>query len=94
MASQERFVNTTTGITAPGSRAFAITTSDTGDFTADAGAFVTRALYIAVSGNIKVDMVGGSVAVPFLNVPVGILPFQVTRVYATDTTATGIVGID
>ena len=94
MASQERFVNTTTGITAPGSRAFAVTPSNTGDFTSDAGTFVTRALYVGVAGDITADVVGLGTNILFTAVTNGIFPMQVTRVYATGTTATGIVGID
>lgn len=50
------------------------------------------ALYVGTAGDIKVDMVWGD-TVTFTNVPVGILPIQVTKVYSTDTAAAGIVGL-
>lgn len=51
------------------------------------------ALYVGTTGNIKVDTVWGDSAVTFANVPVGILPVQVTKVYSTDTTASNIIGL-
>lgn len=54
----------------------------------------TRAVYVGTSGNLTVDMVedyGGTFQVTFTNVAAGIFPIQVTRVYATGTTASNIV---
>lgn len=68
-------------------RAAAVTTSDTGALEP------TRALYVGVSGNVTVDMVEGGSNLTFTAVPAGILPIQVTRVYATGTTATNIVAL-
>lgn len=69
-------------------RAAAITTSDTA--TSDDP---TRGIYVGGSGNIKVDMVSGG-TVTFSAVAAGtILPIQVTRVYATGTTATLLIGL-
>lgn len=51
----------------------------------------TRSLYIGVSGNLSVVINGQTVA--FANVPVGILPVEVTRVRATGTTASSIVAL-
>lgn len=53
----------------------------------------TRALYIGVSGDVKVDMVGTGEGITFKAVPVGVLPVQVTRVYATGTTATDLLAL-
>lgn len=50
------------------------------------------ALHISVAGALKVDMVSGE-TVTFAVVPVGVLPICVTRVYATGTAATGILGL-
>lgn len=69
-------------------RASAITTSDTAT-----SEDPTRGIYVGSAGNIKVDMVSGG-TVTFANVPSGvILPIQVTRVYATGTTATQMIGL-
>lgn len=52
-----------------------------------------RALYIGGSGNLKISDSGGN-AVTFNNVPAGvILPVMATRIWATGTTATNIVGL-
>lgn len=54
----------------------------------------TRGLYIGGSGNVTVEMVDGGTSVLFVGLMSGIVyPFQVTRVYATGTTATNIVGL-
>lgn len=66
--------------------AVAVTVSDANDI------HCTRALYVGVSGNIKVTMVRGE-AVTFLNVPVGIFPVQVTRVWSAGTTATDMFAL-
>lgn len=50
-----------------------------------------RSLLIAVAGNIAVDTPGGP-ANQVLTVPAGYLMCEVSRVYATGTTATGITG--
>jgi len=75
------------GLSSPATNAFAITPHDTNDL-----ATTPRFLNITVAGNIKVDTVGGDTAV-VLAVPVGRFDLRATRVYATDTTATGIVGL-
>jgi hypothetical protein len=52
----------------------------------------TRALYIGVAGDVKVDMADGS-TVTFAGVANGILPISVKRVYLTGTAATNIVAL-
>lgn len=52
------------------------------------------ALYVGVTGNIKVDSPNGDVGILFTNVPVGMFPVAVAKVYQTGTTATGLVGIN
>ena len=64
--------------------AVAVTKSDSTEFEA------SRALWIGTAGDLTVDMVGTGTNVTITNVPAGILPFQVTRVYSTGTTASGI----
>lgn len=51
----------------------------------------TRRLYIGVSGDVKVDMVGGETAIVFKAVPVGFLDVRASKVYKTGTTATNLV---
>jgi hypothetical protein len=70
-------------------RATVVTASDTTVFVQP-----TRALYIGGAGNITVDMADGGPPIPFVGVQGGtILPIQVTRIYATGTTATSIVAL-
>ena len=52
----------------------------------------TTCLFIGISGDVSVEMVGGMTQV-FANVPVGILPVQCTRVNFTGTMATNIVAM-
>ena len=51
-----------------------------------------RSLYIGVSGNVKITDLAGNDAT-FLSVPVGFFPVEAATVWATGTTATGIVGL-
>ena len=71
----------------PARHAFAVTPSDS----ADLGSWAL-ALYVGVAGDVKLDTWGGE-TVTFANVPVGILPVRARRVYATGTTASGIIGL-
>lgn len=75
-------------------RAFAVTPNDATVIP------VTRGLYVGVSGNITVRMADyindqnpAYDNVLFANVPVGVLPIQVDRVYAAGTSATSIVAL-
>ena len=70
-------------------RASAVTASD-----ATVYAQPTRGLYVGTAGNITVDMADGGSPILFVGVQGGtLLPLQVTRVYATGTTATNIVAL-
>ena len=70
-------------------RASAVTTSDSTVYEQP-----TRALYIGAAGNLTVDMADGGSSVLFVGVQGGtLLPIQVTRIYATGTTATSIVAL-
>lgn len=70
-------------------RASAVTKSDITVY-----AQPTRALYIGGSGDITVDMADGGSSIVFVGLLIGtILPIQVTRIYATGTTATNIVAL-
>lgn len=71
----------------PVSQAFAITPHDSTNFTRE-----TRGIYVGGAGNIVAILNGA--AVTFSNVPAGaILPIRATRVNATNTTATALVGL-
>lgn len=73
----------------PAFGAFEIDPDD--DVTYDLG---TTGLYVGGAGNITVRMLNGEDTVLFSNIAPGtILPIRVTRVYATGTTATLIVGL-
>jgi hypothetical protein len=70
------------------SNAATVTPSNTEDL-----AVTASALYIGVSGHIKVDMEGTGEAIVLKSVPVGILRGRFTRVYQTGTAATDIVAL-
>lgn len=68
--------------------AFAITKSDTTDFT-----YYVRGIYVGGAGNVVVVNMDGS-TVTFAGVPAGtILPVKARRVNSTSTTATDMVGL-
>lgn len=53
----------------------------------------TLGVYVGVGGNLKVDMTSGN-TVTFVGVAAGsVLPIQVSRVYATGTSASSIVAL-
>lgn len=76
-------------------RAAAVTPSNTDDIPSVSGGTSNNGcvLYIGGAGNLKVDTIGGD-TVTFNSVLAGsFIPVQVTRVYATGTTATSIVAL-
>lgn len=73
------------GSDAPAGHAFHITPNDSTVFANHA-----RCLLLENSGLMKVDMLGGEEGV-ILPLQAGFNPVQVTKVYATDTTATGLI---
>ena len=52
-----------------------------------------RAIYVGVSGDISVEMVGVGSAIIFKAVPVGLLHIAFTRVNSTGTSATDMVAL-
>lgn len=81
-----KFPNTIDG---PAKKAFAITPTDNTPLSSS-----TKGLYIGGAGNINLIMVGDTANTLFTAVTVGsILPFRVSTIHATGTTATGIVGL-
>lgn len=73
--------------TSPAHGAVAITTNDSTVIP------TTRSIYVGVTGNITVRMADGQDTVLFSNVPVGVFPIQVDKVYATGTTATNMLAL-
>lgn len=72
----------------PGRGGAAITPDNNGNFNPN-----YRAIYCGQKGDIKVDLVNGD-TVTFQNVQSGTwLPVEVTRVYATGTSASNLVGV-
>lgn len=72
----------------PGFDAFAVTPNDGVDL-----ASVTRGIYVGGTGDVSLVTLGGT-TVTFSAVPAGtMLPIQATRIKATGTTATLILGV-
>jgi len=67
--------------------AVAVTPSDASNLSS-----LGASLYIAVAGDLKVDMADGT-TVTFTAHPAGYAPLLVNKVYATGTTATGIIAL-
>ena len=73
----------------PAYSAAAVTPSDSADMT-----YVSRGIYVGVTGDVAVNMAGSGAGVTFKAVPAGtLLPIAVARVLATGTTATNIVAV-
>lgn len=75
-------------VTRPADKAVAITPSDSTDLTTP-----TRGIYVGVSGDLKVDLVGSG-TVTFVGLAAGIIhPIAAKRIYATGTDSTDILGV-
>jgi hypothetical protein len=81
-----RHTNKVTVISSPITGAFAITPSNTEDL-----AEITINLYVGTAGTAKLTMFDGSV-VEYATLAAGRHPLRVKRVWATGTSATGLVG--
>jgi uncharacterized protein YabE (DUF348 family) len=80
----------TSTVTYAATSASTITPSDGTDLTAN-----VRAIYVGGAGNLTVQMAGDASQVTFTAVSVGtLLPIQVSRVLATGTTATLLIGLN
>lgn len=76
------------GLESPAVNAFSVTPNDSADLSIS-----TRGLYVGVSGDVKVDTVGGD-TVTFVGLAAGIIhPIRAARIYSTDTTASSIIGV-
>lgn len=72
----------------PAFDAVEIAPSDGADLSA-----VVRGVYVGIGGDLKVTLAGGS-TVTFVNLADGcLLPVQASKVFATGTTAAGLVGL-
>jgi hypothetical protein len=86
MSTSTPATHTGAAATAPAGYGVAVTPSDSVVIP------MTRALYVGVGGNIRVTDINDNVT--YANVPSGsILPVQVSRVFATSTTAGSIVAL-
>lgn len=82
------FATRLSGLESPAEYAAEVAPNDSADLSSDA-----RALYVGGAGNVKVTTTGGS-TVTFTGVVAGsVLPVRARRVFATGTTATGIVAL-
>ena len=83
--------------TKPAEFAIAVTASDTVDIAFGGHSPATRGLYVGSGGDISVEMLGSGLTDPtvvFVAVVTGtLLPISITRVNATNTTATSLVAI-
>lgn len=80
-----RHTNKVVVIGSPVTGAYAVTPDDSNDLTE-----VTLSLYIGTAGTLKVTMMDGSV-VSYAAIAAGRHPLRVKRVWATGTSAAGIV---
>ena len=72
----------------PAVKAVALTASDATVYPA------FRSLYVGGAGNVALVLAEDTAAVTFVAVPAGtVLPFSFTKLMATNTTATDIVGL-
>lgn len=53
----------------------------------------SRGIYVGVSGDVNVLLVGDIAPVIWKSVPIGIMPVSATRVYATNTGATNLIAL-
>lgn len=75
------------GLESPATNAFEVTPDDGADLPA-----VTRALNVANAGSVRLITLGGDTVTIFVAAG-GVLPIRASRVLASGTTATGIVGL-
>lgn len=81
------FQNHKTGLDSPAVQLHAVTPSDTADLPS-----ASRGINVATSGIVKITTVGGTTGAIYVVAGV-VFPVRVTRVWATGTTATGIMAL-
>jgi len=75
------------GLSAPAANIYDITPSNTADLTIS-----VRAISVLTSGTVKITAVGGTTGTVYV-VAGAPFPIRAQRVWASDTTATGITGL-
>ncbi|MEL6562797.1 MAG: hypothetical protein AAF227_01700 [Pseudomonadota bacterium] len=83
----DRFASYTPGLEAPAAELFEVAPSDGTNLPQ-----ATRALNVAQSGTVRLTTVTGTTATVFVAAGIA-FPVRATRVFATGTSATGIVGM-
>lgn len=83
----DTFASHAAGLESPPSRTIAVTPDDGADLP-----FASRALNAAGEGAVRVTTVGGDTGTVYLAAGIA-FPLRVRRVWATGTTATGIVAL-
>ncbi|TCP43925.1 spike base protein, RCAP_Rcc01079 family [Rhodovulum marinum] len=83
----DRFQSHAAGLESPGAFLAAVTPDDEADL-----ATASRALCVAQSGEVRATTVGGTTETVYIAAGVA-FPIRVARVWATGTTAAGIVSI-
>jgi hypothetical protein len=85
---QDRYENTSPGLTSPATHAFAITPADNTELPE-----ITRGIYVGGPGNVRAVLRSGA-DVTFSGLPAGtVLPLRARSIQATGTTATALVGL-
>lgn len=85
----DRFATVTDSPIAPARNLAAVTPNDSTDL-----AWISKAIYVGVTGDLSVIAEDDTVAVTFTAVPAGtVLPIRARRVMATGTTASSIVNL-
>jgi len=72
----------------PASFSYEVTPSDGANL-----AFITRAIYVGVTGDVKLLLKGDTANTTLKNVAVGYHPLRVAKIFATGTTANSIVAL-
>jgi hypothetical protein len=89
MPAPDDFASLAPGMSGPAAKAVSLVPSNGTDL-----GFATRGIYVGGGGDLRVDMQDGGAAITFVAVAAGsVLPIRVSRVYATGTTATSLIGL-
>ena len=84
----DKYEHQAPGLNSPGIDAFAVSPSNGNDLPQ-----VTRALYVGVAGDVRVELMSGTEAT-FPAMQAGVMyPLRVRKVFSTGTSAQGLVGV-
>ncbi len=84
----DAFENHAPGLTSPAASGAAITPDDGADLPQ-----ATRCLYVGGAGDIRVTLISGDTVTLTEAIAGALYPLRITRVLATGTTATGLIGL-